>query len=85
MKSWYCVIREAKGKIRARVLPQTDAPTQDDCLRELKFSSDAGEVLVELELGSKLTKDDFRSYVRWAYESDKKVTLTDLENLIGAY
>ena len=85
MKYWYCIIREPKGKIRARVIPQVEAQTQEACLKEMKFAPQLGEVVVELEQGSSLTKDDFRSYVNWAYQSDKKITLTDLENLIGAY
>ena len=84
MEYWYCVIRERFGKVRAKRVSCQTAPEQADLLTVMNFDPKF-ETVLELEKGSSLEQGQFLSYVEMMYQnqSDIKVTLTELEQLVG--
>jgi len=85
MNFWYIVIRDRFSKIRARRVSVQSVSTQAELLELMKFDPKAGEVVVELDSGDHMDQHQFSLYVEFMYQnkSDIKVTLTELEQLVG--
>ncbi len=79
---WYGIIRDQFGKIRFKRVSTAKIPTQEQFLQLLKYNNNSGDVVLELDCGNHMTGEEFTKYVKFYYQTDKKVTLSDIENLI---
>jgi len=79
MQFWYGVIRNKFGKIRAKRVPETEAPTQEAFLVLMEYKPDTGDVVVELDFGNHMGHSEFMSYVSVYFQSSIRIKRFDVE------
>ena len=63
MKFWYGVLRNNAGNIRFLRASDVECPTQESFLQAMKYDTNAGDVIVELDWGDYMSRGEFISYV----------------------
>ena len=67
MDYWYGVVRNAAGVVRFLRVDTTACPTQVEFLQLLHYNSAAGDVVVELDRGTAMSRAEFTAYVHEQY------------------
>ena len=82
MEYWYGIMRSPGGKITHKRVAVIHAPTQEEFLKQLGYKINGDDVILELDRGDFMTREDFVKYAEAYYMSDKKITITEIEILI---